>query len=91
VPTIPQALSERGLAGAPRTVTTLLERYDERVALSLHETARRRRLTPAPGRGIVALDGLRPDVGQAVLWGLRACLAGAVLLARRGLSAPHTA
>src|SRR5262249_55179770 len=91
VPTSHQALVERGMAVAPRTVTNLLERYDALVALSLQDTARLRRLTQPQGRGILALDGLQPDVGRAVLWGLRACRSGAVLLARRLLSATHTA
>ena len=90
VPTIHQALVERGLAVAPRTVTNLLERYDELVALSLQDTARLRRLTQPQGRVILALDGLQPDVGQEVLWVLRDCLSGAVLLARSLLSATHT-
>jgi hypothetical protein len=89
-PTIPQALIERGLAVAPRTVTNLLERYDELVALSLQDTARLRRLTQPQGRVILALDGLQPDVGQEVLWVLRDCLSGEVLLARSFRSATHT-
>src|SRR5438105_11826817 len=86
VPTIHQGLIERGLAVAPRTVTNLLERYDELVALSLQDTARLRRLTQPQGRVILALDGLQPDVGQEVLWVLRDCLSGEVLLARSLLS-----
>jgi len=89
VPTIHQALVERGMAVAPRTVTNLLERYDELVALSLQDTARLRRLTQPQGRVILALDGLQPDVGQEVLWVLRDCLSGEVLLARSLLSATH--
>jgi hypothetical protein len=89
VPTIHQALVARGLAVAPRTVTNLLERYDELVALALQDTARLRRLTQPQGRVILALDGLQPDVGQEVLWVLRACLSGEVLLARSLLSATH--
>src|SRR2546421_3659048 len=89
VPTIHQALVARGLAVAPRTVTNLLERYDELVALSLQDTARLRRLTQPQGRVILALDGLQPDVGQEVLWVLRDCLSGEVLLARSLLSATH--
>jgi hypothetical protein len=89
VPTIHQALVGRGLAVAPRTVTNLLERYDELVALSLQDTARLRRLTQPQGRVILALDGLQPDVGQEVLWGLRDGLSGEVLLARSLLSATH--
>src|SRR5215475_10043896 len=87
VPTIHQALIARGLAVAPRTVTNLLERYDELVALSLQDTTRLRRLTQPQGRIILALDGLQPDVGQEVLWVLRDCLSGEVLLARSLLSA----
>ena len=89
VPTLHPALVARGLAVAPRTVTNLWERYDALVALSLQDTARLRRLTQPQGRVILALDGLQPDVGHEVLWGLRDCLAGEVLLARRLLSATH--
>jgi len=67
-----------------------LERYDELVALSLQDPARLRRLTQPQGRVILALDGLQPDVGQEVLWVLRDCLSGEVLLARSLLSATHT-
>jgi hypothetical protein len=35
----------------------------------------------------LALDGLQPDVGHEVLWVLRDCLSGAILLARSLLSA----
>jgi len=35
---------------------------------------------------ILAIDGLQPDVGHEVLWVLRDCLSGAVLLARSLLS-----
>jgi hypothetical protein len=52
---------------------------------------RLRRLTQPQGRVILALDGLQPDVGQEVLWVLRDCLSGEVLLARSLLSATHTA
>src|SRR5882672_8733323 len=79
VPTIHQALVARGLAVAPRTVTNLLERYDELVALSLQDTARLRRLTQPQGRVSLALDGLQPDVGQELLWVLRDGLSGEVL------------
>ena len=78
---------ERGRAGAPRTVTKRLERYDALGARSLQATARRR-LPQPQGRGSLALDGLHPDVGQEVLWGLRACLSGEGRLARRVLAPP---
>src|SRR5438093_9579215 len=86
VPEIHQALRERRVAVAPRTVTNLLERYDELVALSLQDTTRLHRITQVRGRIILALDGLQPDVGHEVLWVLRDCLSGEVLLARSLLS-----
>jgi hypothetical protein len=89
LPEIHQHLRQRGVAVAPRTVTHLLERYDELLTLSLTDTARLQRMTQAQGRVILALDGLQPDVGHEVLWVLRDCLSGEVLLARSLLSATH--
>src|ERR1043166_7007414 len=90
LPEIHQHLRSRGVAIALRTVMHLLERYDELLTLSLTDTARLQRITQAQGRGILALDGLQPDVGHEVLWVLRDCLSGEVLLARSLLSATHT-
>jgi hypothetical protein len=87
LPEIHQHLLSRGVTVAPRTVTNLLERYDELLTLSLTDTARLQRITQAQGRVILALDGLQPDVGHEVLWVLRDCLSGEVLLARSLLSA----
>jgi hypothetical protein len=87
LPEIHQHLRHRGVAIAPRTVTHLLERYDELLTLALPDTARLQRITQAQGRVILALDGLQPDVGHEVLWVLRDCLSGEVLLARSLLSA----
>lgn len=87
LPDMHQPLLHRGMAVAPRTVTNLLERYDELLALSLTDTTRLQRITQARGRVILALDGLQPDVGHEVLWVFRDCLSGEVLLARSLLSA----
>ena len=87
LPEIHEHLRHRGVAVAQRTVTHLLERYDELLTLSLTDTARLQRITQAQGRVILALDGLQPDVGHEVLWVLRDCLSGEVLLARSLLSA----
>jgi hypothetical protein len=87
LPEIHQELERRRVAIAPRTVLHLLERYDELVALCLTDTARLQRITAIQGRVILALDGLQPDVGHEVLWVLRDCLSGEVLLARSLLSA----
>jgi hypothetical protein len=80
-------LRERGVPICERTVTHLLDRYDELVAVSLLNPARLRRVTEEHGRVILALDGIQPDVGHEVLWVLRDCLSGEVLLARSLLSA----
>ena len=87
LPDIYQHVLQRGVAVAPRTVSHLLERHDALLTLSLTDTARLQRITPARGQVILALDGQQPDVGHAVLWVLRDCLSGAVLLARSLLSA----
>jgi hypothetical protein len=86
VPEIHLALRGRGVDIAQRSVTGLLERYDELLALSLTDAERLREITAREGRVILALDGLQPDVGHEVLWVLRDCLSGEVLLARSLLS-----
>jgi hypothetical protein len=90
LPEIHHALVDRGVAVAQRTVTHLLERYDELLALSLQDTDRLHRITEPQGRVILALDGLQPDRGHEVLWVVRDCLSGEVLLAQSLLSATHT-
>ena len=87
VPEIHRGLRERGVAIAERTVTHLLDRYDELVATSLGDDDRLRAALSGQGRVILALDGLQPDVGHEVLWVGRECLSGEVLLARSLLSA----
>src|SRR5690242_20867845 len=64
VPEIHQALRARGVTIAERSVTNLLDRYDELLAVSLSESARLRQRLAAQGRVILALDGLQPDVGH---------------------------
>src|SRR5690242_6840038 len=87
VPEIHRGLRERGVAIAERTVTHLLDRYDELVATTLADDDRLRAALAGQGRAILALDGLQPDVGHEVLWVLRDCLSGEILLARSLLSA----
>jgi hypothetical protein len=86
IPEIHAELVRRGMTICPRSVTNLLDRYDELLALSLADTPRLRRITAREGRVILALDGLQPDVGHEVLWVLRDCLSGEILLARSLLS-----
>jgi len=87
VPEIHQLLRARGVAISQRSVTNLLHRYDELMALSVLDVERLRRITREQGRVILALDGLQPDVGHEVLWVLRDCLSGQVLLTASLLSA----
>jgi hypothetical protein len=81
------ALTGRGLALALRTVTNLLDRFDELRALNLADPRRLRPLLVPQKRVVLALDGLQPDVGHEVLWVVRDCLSGHILLARSLLSA----
>jgi hypothetical protein len=87
VPQIHQALQARGVQIAARSVTELLHRYEELVALRLDDAARLRTQLAEQGGVILALDGLQPDVGHEVLWVLRDVRSGEVLLARSLLSA----
>ena len=87
VPEIHRAVRERGVAIAERTVTNLLDCYDELLATSLADDGRLRAALAKQGQVILALDGLQPDVGHEVLWVLRDGLSGEVLLARSLLSA----
>jgi hypothetical protein len=82
VPEIHQALVGRGLAIAERSVTNLLYRYEELVALRLADQTQLHARLAQQEQVILALDGLQPDVGHEVLWVLRDCLSGEVLLAR---------
>ncbi|MGH2371598.1 MAG: ISNCY family transposase, partial [Chloroflexota bacterium] len=86
VPEIHQQLLVRGIAIAERTVTYLIHRYEELVALRVADQTRLRDRFTEQGRVILALDGLQPDVGHEVLWVIRECLSGEVLLARSLLS-----
>src|SRR5690349_5477281 len=86
VPEIHRAPPERGVAVCERTVTSLLDRYDERVATCLDDDNRLRAVLAGQVRAILALDGLQPDVGHEVLWLVRECLSGEVLLAKGLLS-----
>jgi hypothetical protein len=82
VPEIHRELSGRGVGISERSVTNLLDRYEELVALRLSEHAGLRERLEEQGRVVLALDGLQPDVGHEVLWVVRECLSGEVLLAR---------
>jgi hypothetical protein len=87
VPEMHRRLQQAGVPICERTVTHLLDRYDELVALSMLDPARLSKLTAEHQQVYLALDGIQPDVGHEVLWVLRDCLSGELLLARSLLSA----
>jgi hypothetical protein len=87
IPEICTHLLQRGLLIAERTVTNLLDRYDELLAVALTDNRRLQKLLSGQGRVILAIDGLQPDVGHEVLWVIRDCLSGEILLAKSLLSA----
>src|SRR5512132_1665150 len=92
IPEIHAALRGRGVEVCERSVTNLLDRYDELLAVSLTDSRRLRGLLAGQGRVILAIDGLQPDVGHGVLW--RGALGGARLplgrsLARTQLAVRH--
>lgn len=95
MPEIRTHLVSRKVAVSERTVTNLLDRYDELLAVVLADDARLRRILKSQKKVILAIDGLQPDVGHEVLWVIRDCLSGEILLAKSLLSArqqdmPHS-
>jgi hypothetical protein len=68
-------------------VTDLLYRYEELLALHLADPKRLKTRLNNQQQVILALDGLQPDVGHEVLWVLRDCSSGEVLVARSLLGA----
>lgn len=86
VPEMHQALQARGINIAQRSVTYLMQRYEELVALRITDQERIKVRLQKQGQVILALDGLQPDVGHEVLWVVRDCLSEEILLARPLLS-----
>jgi hypothetical protein len=87
VPEIHQQLHWRGICVSQRSVSHLIERYEELLALNLSNKQRLQEIGREYKRVILAIDGMQPDVGHEVLWVIRECLSGEILLARTLLSA----
>jgi hypothetical protein len=87
IPEIHQALCQVGVPIAERTVTNLLDRYDELLAVSLTDDRRLRAVLTSQKRVILGIDGLQPDVGHEVLWVIRDCISEEIVLAQSMLSA----
>lgn len=86
IPQIHQHLQAHNVSISERTVTHLLSRYDELVSLWLKDRSRLKAITKKEGRVILAIDGMQPEVGHEVLWVIRDCLSGEILLAKTLLS-----
>ncbi len=86
IPQVHQQLRNRGVEVSERSVIYLLERYDELVALWLSDHSRLKAIAKQQGGLILAIDGMQPDVGHEVLWVIRDCLSGEILLAKTLLS-----
>jgi len=86
-PEIHAELTARGVTLSARTVTNLLHRFDELRALAAADPARLRPVFAEQKRVLLAIDGLQPDVGHEVLWVIRDCLSGRVVVAKTLLSA----
>ncbi len=86
VPEMHQMLLARGISMAQRSVTYLMQRYEELVTLRITDQQRIKAQLQKQGRVILAIDGLQPDVGHEVLWVIRDCLSEEILLARPLLS-----
>src|SRR5438552_13847910 len=86
VPEMHRALLSRGVSITERSVTHLMQRYEELVALRILDHERIKMRLQQQGHVILAIDGLQPDVGHEVLWVVRDCLSEEILLARPLLS-----
>ena len=63
VPEMHRALLSRGVSITERSVTNLMQRYEELVALRVMDHERIKARLQKQGRVILAIDGLQPDVG----------------------------
>ncbi len=86
VPQIHQALREKGVNICQRSVSNVLDRYDELLSVSVTDKNRIEKLLGNQTKVILAIDGLQPQVGQEVLWVIRDCISESILLARSLLS-----
>lgn len=86
VPEMHRMLLSRGVSITERSVTHLMQRYEELVALRITDHERIKTRLQKQGHVILAIDGLQPDVGHEVLWVVRDCLSEEILLARPLLS-----
>lgn len=86
VPQIHEQLQQRGVTISERSVGHLIDRYDELVTLYLNSDQRWQTIFESQPQVILAIDGMQPAVGHEVLWVIRECISGEILLAKTLLS-----
>lgn len=86
MPQIHQALRQKGVNICQRSVSNVLDRYDELLSVSVTDGNRIEKLLGSQKQVILAIDGLQAQVGHEVLWVIRDCLSESILLARSLLS-----
>ena len=69
----------QGLCIAQRSVSHLLDRYDELVGACMSNNQRLQETLQQQQCVILAIDGMQPDVGHEVLWVIRECISGEIL------------
>lgn len=89
VPQIHAHLESKGICISMRTVTILIGRYDELLSVWLQDQKRLQEIVQKQGRVILAIDGMQPEIGHEVLWVIRDCLSGEILLAKTLLSSKN--
>jgi len=86
VPQIHEMLQQRGVHCRTQC-GTLLDRYDdELVTLYLNTDERWQEILKSQRQAMLPIDGMQPDVGHEVLWVIRECISGEILLAKTLLS-----
>ncbi|WP_196513411.1 hypothetical protein [Nostoc sp. NZL] len=60
----------------------MLSRYNKLLSLWLKYRQRLKAIAKQQRRVILAIDGMQPEVGHEVLWVIRDCLSGEILLAK---------
>jgi hypothetical protein len=79
VPAIHAALRARNVPISERSVTNMLGRYHELLALRLEDCPRLKAVMQKWGRVVLSINALRSGVGSEVLWVARDCLSSEVL------------
>ena len=61
-------VGEKGVNICQRSVSNVLDRYEELISVSLTDRNRIKKLLGSQKQVILAIDGLQPQVGHEVLW-----------------------